>query len=384
MNFTKTPYLQLPETDGITVMWETDELSASKLLIWEAVCPGCGDVKYSPQGESKIFQGEDGYVHKVKVTGLESGKDYCYQTISSTAEMELTSERLVFRTKSDKDGAFSFAVTSETGGATFGGWYPLQHTRRLVESIAAERPDFLLFVGDMVWDGNRKQEWDNLMFTPFRGLLSSTPFYLCAGNHENRSDYMRQFLATPEAGYYDFSYGCAHFIALDSTQLADHVKDNEGKHISIKLTKPLTEDNPQVQFLTESLKKSKSKWKFVYLHYPPYFSGTWEATVLRPLCRILEKYDVDMVLASHAIVYERSHPIRNDSIDFSKGIRYIVVGGAGERPEWFHHKKAWHTAKSRAVPHFAHISVTPEQLELQAIDMEGRVFDSFALQKHYR
>ena len=384
MNFIKNPYLQLPETDGITVMWETDELSTSQLLVWEAACPDCGDVQYKPQGEPQIFSGDDGCVHRVKITGLESGKDYCYQTISSTTEIKLTSECLVFRTKSGKDGVFSFAVTSETGGATFGGWYPLESTGRLVESIAAERPDFLLFVGDMVWDGKQKKEWDNLMFTPFRNLLSNTPFFHCAGNHENHSDYMRQFLATSEKGYYDFTYGCAHFVALDSTQLADHIKDQEGNYISIELMQPLTEDNPQVRFLTESLKKSDSKWKFVYFHYPPYFSGTWEAPVLRPLCRIFEEYDVDMVLTSHAIVYERSHPIRNDFIDFSKGIRYIVVGGAGERPEWFHHKKAWHTARSRAVPHFAHISVTPEQLELQAIDMEGRVFDNFVLLKHNR
>ena len=384
MNFVKMPYLQLPDTDGITVMWETDAISTSELLVWEAFCPDCGDVQYSPHGDPQLFHGEEGYMHKVEVTGLKSGKDYCYQTISSVSGSKLTSGYLVFRTEANKNDAFSFAVTSETGGATFGGWYPLQQTKKLVESIANERPDFLLFVGDMVWDGNKKQEWDKLMFTPFRDVFCNTPFYHCAGNHENNADYMKQFFATSEKGYYDFTYGCAQFIALDSTQLSDHIKDNEGNYLSIELTQNLTEENPQIRFLIESLKKNNVKWKFVYLHYPPYFSGTWEASVLRPLCRIFEDHGVDMVFTSHAIVYERSHPIRNDSVDYAKGVRYIVVGGAGERPEWFHHKKAWYTAKSRAVPHFVHVSVTSEFIELQAIDCHGALFDSLVVHRYNR
>jgi hypothetical protein len=378
MYFIKNPYLQLPETDGITIMWETDKLSTSEVLIWEAHCPNCGDVQYTPQGESKTFCGGDGYIHKVKVFGLESGKDYCYQVISGTNETKLKSDCLVFRTKSQKDGVFSFAITSETGGSGS----PIGIIERLVESIIVERPDFLLFIGDMVNDGRQKKDWDDFLFTPFRHLLHNTPFFLCAGNHEGHADYMKDFLATSENGFYDFDYGCTHFVALDSTQLADHIDTEDTKELcTIELTQNLTPDNPQVQFLINSLSKSNSKWKFVFFHYPPYFSGTWEAKVLRPLCRIFEEYNVDMVFTSHAIVYERSHPIRNDAVDFSNGVRYVVVGGAGEQPKWFHHKKAWHTAKSRAVPHFVHISVTLEQIEFQAIDLDGTIFDSFSIQK---
>ena len=378
MDFVKTPYLQLPETDGITIMWETDNIGTSQVLVWQASCPDCGKVKYSPQGDPQAFSGEDGCIHKVKISGLESGQDYCYQVISSAAKTILRSDYSVFRTKSLKDGVFSFAVTSETGGSGS----PIQVIETLVKAIAAERPDFLLFAGDMVDDGRRKQDWDDFLFTPFRNLICHTPFFHCAGNHEEHADYMKDFLATPEKGYYDFTYGCAHFIALDSTQLADHIEDQEGRYVTMKLTQPLTEDNPQIKFVCDRLQKSDAKWKFVYMHYPPYVSATWEGKVLRPLCEIFEKYNVDIVFTSHAIVYERSHPVLNGCIDFHRGVRYIVVGGAGEQPDWFHHKKAWHTAKSRAVPHFVHISATPEILEFQAIDLDGRLFDSFVLQKN--
>ena len=385
MNFVKTPYLQLPETDGITVMWETDEESESQLLVWEAYCPDCGDaeciVEYIPWGEAQVIDGEDGYMHKVKIFGLESGKDYCYQAVSSAAGEELISERHVFRTGGDKDSAFSCAITSEFGGASFGGWYPLEHSSSLIKAMAAERPDFLLFVGDMVWDGTKKHEWDTFMFKPFRDLFSHTPFYHCSGNHENHSEYIGQFLATSEKGYYDFAYGSAHFVALDSSQLVDYIYDEKGNIASVMLIQELTEENPQIRFLTESLKKSNAKWKFVFFHHPPYIAGNFEAAVLRPLAKIFEEYDVDIVINSHTIVYERSHPIRNDRLDYEKGVRYIVAGGAGDRPEWFRHKKAWHTAKSRAVPHFIHLVVAPARLELQAIDYNSGLFDMLVIEK---
>ena len=385
MNFIKTPYLQLPETDGITVMWETDTECTSRLLVWEAFCPDCGDIQYivnyMPQGEPRVFAGEAGYTHSVTATGLESGKDYCYQAISSASDKEITSECQVFRTRGSYDDAFSLAVTSEFGGATFGGWYPLEHSASLIGAMSAERPDFLLFVGDMVWDGKIKYEWDTFMFKPFRKIFSNTPFYHCAGNHENHSEYMKDFLATSEKGFYDFTYGNAHFVALDSSQFVDYVYDEEGNIVTIGLLQDLTDENPQMRFLTDSLKNSYAKWKFVFFHHPPYFAGNFETAVLRPLGKVFEEYDVDIVFNSHAVVYERSHPIRNDVIDYSKGVRYIVVGGAGDRPEWFHHKKAWHTAKSRAVPHFVHLVIAGGHLELQAIDYEGRLFDTMVIEK---
>ena len=263
MDFIKTPYLQLPEPDGCTIMWETDVKSTTQLHVWEAICPECGDIQYSPQGTPQVFDGDDGYVHKIKVLGLKSGKDYCYRVISTTAETKLISNYFVFRTRSLKEKAFSFAVTSETGGSGS----PTQIIEMLVKAITAERPDFLLFVGDMVDDGRRKQDWDDFLFTPFRDLICHTPFFHCAGNHEEHADYMKEFLATSEKGYYEFTYGCAHFIALDSTQLADYIEDNEGHYVTMKLSQNLTTDNPQTidycLINTDKLKEYTKEWHYL-------------------------------------------------------------------------------------------------------------------------
>ena len=60
---------------------------------------------------------------------------------------------------------------------------------------------------------------------------------------------------------------------------------------------------------------------------------------------------------------------------------YLVVGGAGACPQWFHHKRAWHTAQALAAPHFVQVVLAGTELELHAIDEEGRLFDTLKLTK---
>lgn len=55
------------------------------------------------------------------------------------------------------------------------------------------------------------------------------------------------------------------------------------------------------------------------------------------------------------------------------------VTGAGAKLDWFHPKRAWHTAQALAVPHFGHVAVTDRRLQLTAVDVDGRVFDALAL-----
>ena len=122
-------------------------------------------------------------------------------------------------------------------------------------------------------------------------------------------------------------------------------------------------------------------WKIVFFHYPPYVSGDYQVDQMRALCPILEEHGVDLVFNSHTIVYERSHPLKNGRLDQESGTIYIVAGGAGAKQEWFHHKRAWHTAQALAVPHFVQVVVVGHKLEVRAIDEEGRLFDTLELSK---
>ena len=88
-----------------------------------------------------------------------------------------------------------------------------------------------------------------------------------------------------------------------------------------------------------------------------------------------------MVFNSHTIVYERSHPIRNNRLDMENGITYVVAGGAGAMQQCFHHTPAWHTAHAIGRPHFVQVSIAGTRLELQAIDNEGNLLIWWLLSK---
>ena len=137
--------------------------------------------------------------------------------------------------------------------------------------------------------------------------------------------------------------------------------------------------SPQYDFFVDDLRTSQATWRFVFFHYPPYVSGDYQVEEMRRLCPVLEKYNVDIVFNSHTIVYERSHPIRNDRLDHDTGVVYMVAGGAGAMPKWLHHKPAWHTAHALAVPHFVQVAVAGNRLETKAIDIDGRVFDMMTM-----
>ena len=102
---------------------------------------------------------------------------------------------------------------------------------------------------------------------------------------------------------------------------------------------------------------------------------------MRALCPLFEAQGVDLVFNSHTIVYERSHPLREGRLDPEEGIVYIVAGGAGAKPDWFHPHRAWHTAQALAVPHFVQVIVAGTSLEVRAFDVEGRLFDTLTLSK---
>jgi hypothetical protein len=237
------------------------------------------------------------------------------------------------------------------------------------------RPDLALFIGDIVNDGNRYEDWETYFFAPGRSFLTSTPFYSCLGNHEDHGAwYYRFFAYESPKNYYSFYYGDVHFICLDSTDFIDR----ETYPYSSGKMKP---GNEQFDFFIRELQASKAKWKIVYFHYPPYVSGGYQVEDLQQLCPYMEAYGVDVVFNSHTIVYERSHPIKDGSVDFENGIVYIVAGGAGAMPEWLLPKRSWHTAQSLAVPHFLHVVMTGNSLELQAIDDQGRLIDKFRIYK---
>jgi hypothetical protein len=247
--------------------------------------------------------------------------------------------------------------------------------RNIFAQMNRFRPDLALFIGDIVDDGNRYEDWDTYFFAPGKELLSNTPFYSCLGNHEDNGAWFYRLFAYPQPrNYYSFDYGDVHFTCLDST---DFVQSGDYPNSSA----PIGPGHPQYDFLEQDLASSEARWKIVFFHYSPYVSGSYQVEAMRELCPVLEKYGVDVVLNSHTIVYERSFPLKDNKVDFDEGIIYIVSGGAGAMPEWLLPKREWHTAQSLAAPHFIQAVATRGRLEFRVMDDEGRLFDLYQIRK---
>lgn len=378
LTIVKGPYLQWPTVDSITIMWETSEPASSRaeVLMAERIHSGYQGNYKKPEHLLSTVSNE-GYstIHQLTMKNLEPSTTYFYKIYSGNEQGEIDSGPYPLKTAVRKGEPFSFTVTSETGGYSGFDQSNGQINKNIFNQMQRYRPDLTLFVGDIVNDGRNYEDWEKYFFGPGKDFLVNTPFYSCLGNHEyNASWYYDFFAYAPPQNFYSFEYGDVHFICLDST---DFIKTENYPHSAGEISP----GDAQYDFLIHDLQSNSAKWKIVFFHYPPYISGGYQVEDLRQLCPILERYGVDLVFNSHTIVYERSHPLRAGKIDFDDGIVYIVAGGAGAMPEWLLPKRDWHTSQSLAVPHFVQVVVTSDNLEVRAIDEEGRLFDTLRLRK---
>ncbi|MDQ0059968.1 UTP--glucose-1-phosphate uridylyltransferase [Paenibacillus harenae] len=383
--FVNGPYLQWPTEQGMTMMWETSLPAVGKLEIYAADRIHSGERgNYALREQPLLTVQSEGdarvRIQRLTVDGLEPETTYFYKAYADNGDgKKVEAGPYPFRTATRRGVPCSFVVTSETGGYSYFDQSGGGINKALFEGMRKYRPDFALFVGDMVDDGRRQEDWHTYLFAPGKELLTTTPFYSCLGNHEHNGSWYYDYSAYPSPGnYYSFDYGDAHFIALDSTDFIkdEHYPNGDGS---------IGPGHPQYDFLVRDLQEAAEamdiKWRIVYIHYSPYVSGGYELEALRQLVPVMEQYGVDVVFSSHTIVYERSHPLRNGKPDFDNGIVYVVAGGAGEMPNWQLPKREWHTSQSLAVPHFVQVTVAGNCLDLRAIDVEGRLFDMLKIRK---
>lgn len=200
-----------------------------------------------------------------------------------------------------------------------------QQDVELVHRLSQQIPqsaDFVLHGGDMVQRGGSDDQW-------LRYHAASRPFaqrvatISTVGNHEGYWDetYSR-FLSyfAPESGatWFAFSSGPVDVLVLNSQDI-EKPELNEAQLLWLEQTLADLANAPDAE----------RRWRIVLTHHAPLSSSLANAWFV-PIGRshqlraeympLFERYDVDLVLAGHAHVYERSR--RN-------GIEYVVGGPAG-------------------------------------------------------
>ena len=363
--FVVKPYLQFATRNEITILWETKLPAHSRVYV--------GMARYGTDSlifERVIDQSAPSLMHEVLVTGLVDSTFYFWKTVSYTGSDSLVSEVSTFATAVDSSRAFMFALVGDTQRNTRTPWA----WSAIAERVWADRPNFVVHVGDLVDKGLQKSDWINDFFPAGQRLMSRVPLYPVLGNHEQDSPLYYQYMALPQPEYYyTFIYGNAQFFMVDSNR-------------------ELGEGSEQYEWLEWALARSTARWKFVLHHHPPYTSDNDDygdtryarsvlGSVTRNLVPLYERYKVDFCLYGHTHLYERSWPLRDNRIDQQQGVIYINSGGAGGGIENFAPTRSWFTAELEAVHHYCTFNIYENTLQFKAIDHEGRLLDVFQLQK---
>lgn len=365
-SFLIKPYLQWSTKNSMTVMWETTSKATSVVEYGEAL-PRAKEANLT----QKISLTDETLMHEMVLDNLKVETKYVYRVRSKfKSGKEIVSPVYTFKTTVNDDSAFMFAFIGDTqqNDRTPWAW------KKVAQHIYQERPSFVVNAGDIVDTGSEKDEWVYEFFAPGQEVMSRYSMYTVLGNHEQDDDFYYQYMANPAPEYfYKFRYGNADFFMIDSN-------------------KDVSEGSEQYDWLDWQLAKSDATWKFVVHHHPPYSSeendhgdtyigASTYSTGSVNLVPLYEKYGVDFCLFGHTHVYERTWPIFENRVNMKNGVVYINSGGAGGGLENFDPNRSWFSQKMFADHHYTTFAIFDRTLVFKAIDHEGRLFDTFQLEK---
>src|SRR5687767_3038718 len=209
-----------------------------------------------------------------------------------------------------KDGSIRFAVIGDSGR----GDSPQLAVAAQMTAWRARFPfDFVLMLGDNIYDRHTPQDYIDKFETPYAALLDAgVTFHAAIGNHDDDAQVFYSRFNMGGTRYHTFRKSERRIEALAGAAVRFFALD----------TRSL--DPRQLEWLRSELGKSGSNWKIVYFHHPLYTSGRYQssARALRIAVEpILIAGGVQVVFAGHEHFYERTHP--------QNGIVYFVSGAAG-------------------------------------------------------
>jgi 3',5'-cyclic AMP phosphodiesterase CpdA len=341
-NIEAPPYVQNVTSTAATVMWRTPGETEGIVEFGETAQLG------------RSAGGELARLHAVRLTGLQPDTEYMYRVQSPGIEDEIET----FRTAPGPEGEVEAVVVGDTGS----GDTPQEKLSAVMLGI---EPDLVLHTGDVVYPRGGECGYEERFYEPYNELIASAPVYPVLGNHdvlsENGEPYLTAFdLPAEKSGterFYSFDYGPLHVAALDSELYYgdDSIPTEQQK-----------------EWLREDLRNTDRPWKIVIIHRPPYNSSPYHGAdqrVLEDLVEIFEEGGVDVVFAGHEHVYERLKPIN--------GVQYFVTGGGGADLRGGDTSDL--TLASALVYHALRMEASPERLLIEAVDIDGEIFDQVEL-----
>ncbi len=399
----RRPYLQQQTPRSIVIAWRTDRPTDSVVEL--GASPGALT--------RRVVVKEQGVQHEVLVADLVPGQRVYYAVGSSKGRL------------AGGDAEHHLAAAPATGSrprirawvvgdSGVGDTIQAAVRESMLRFVGNTPPTLLLHMGDMAYDSGTRLQFTELFFRPYQDLLRRVVTWPTMGNHEGLSSdsgtqtgpyYEAYVLPTRgEAGglpsgteaYYSFDHGNVHFVVLDS-------------HDS-----PRTPDGAMLRWLERDLAATSQEWLIAYWHHPPYSKGPHDSdrdpreidmrTYALP---ILEAAGVDLVLAGHSHIYERSFLIDGAYETPTRGAHRVRAGdgrplGTGpyvKRPGKNAHDGAVYVVAGHGgamtgrigthpVMYFTEaqngsciLDIEENRLELVNIRVDGQLSDRFAMVK---
>jgi len=393
------PYLQNVTSDRATVMWATLE-------------SGSGSVRYSLDQKTwrtaaarirAFLPAQTGlvfayYQYEADLLPLSPATDYYYQAMVDGSQL---TEVVRFRTAGP--GPFTYLAFGDSG---------INSTeQRTLAAMMMREPNIslILHTGDIAqlhatfqeYQSNHFDIYDSMYPSQNGNLMRSIPFFTAPGNHEYYSPdwtlfpYLSLFspptegVPAADAGhYYSFDWGNAHFVSLD-TNLKDSFEPGEDwkVHAVTPLTSAINGDGYMLKWLDQDLAGSRKFWRIVFYHESPYGGGPnandAPGKAIRDyIAPILDRYEVPLAMNGHEHSYQRSKPIRNNTVVAAgEGTIYITSGGGGYAlyPLTPPPPVGDVTAYGEEAFHYMRVEVQPYQITLHAIRIDGKEIDRYTL-----
>jgi len=232
-------------------------------------------------------------------------------------------------------------------------------------------PDIILTVGDDNYpsgaastiDVNIGKYYHDYIF-PYSGTYGPgadvNRFFPALGNHDwittNAQPYLDYFVLPGNERYYDFVWGPVHFFALDSDE-----HEPDGVNVG----------SVQAAWLQHGLAASTAPWNIVYMHHPPFSSGSTHGStdwMQWPFAA----WGADALLAGHDHLYERL---------LVDGIPYFTNGAGGGG--LYNFGNPLPESKFRYDANWGAMQVTASETEMlfEFFNRKGDLIDSYQVMK---
>lgn len=400
--FIHHPYLQRPRPHGIDILWWSDGPTPALLRFGEA---GLDQAVVSMPEAIDLTDPQRGgglrrWRHRVVLDGLKPGQGYGYRVEQGAETFDadfrtspaatLTPIRFLVWADTEAEPA---SVDQLGSGAPPG--YPMDQDQGLragVRAAVALDADFILHAGDLVQEGGRQADWDELLTRlndPADGPLSAkVPLIAVPGNHDyygegfaqpgSETHAMHRFLthlsspsnaaptrrvdpdwpseqdpdlrAAQDGRYFAFRYGPATFIGLDVNDQgpdegpADTNWYLEGEADAAGGPAPgWMPGTRQYRWLEETLQQARRQTPFIFVfwHHAPWSQGPHNrvppadyqiGTPTRALDPLLHRYGVTAVFNGHEEQVEHSETVGDPTLggDPDHVIRYLIPGTVGD------------------------------------------------------